>query len=91
MGQDDDVSSSADEHGEAAHGVAIIIDGLAYEVEDRPLHVRALRELTHPPIAGDRDVWLEGGAADRFLLDDELIEPKPGLRIFTAPRTIVAG
>lgn len=93
MRHDDDVSSADDEQGgpEHEHGVAIVIDGLAYEVEPRPLEVRAIRALTHPPIPADRDVWLEGGDSDRYLLDNEVVEPAPGLRIFTAPRTIVAG
>ena len=93
MGHDDDVSSAVDDQGgpEDQRGVAIMIDGLAYEVDPEPLAVRAIRELTHPPIPADRDVWLEGDDSDRYLLDDDVVEPAPGVRLFTAPRTIVAG
>jgi hypothetical protein len=93
MGHHDGVST-LDDHGRAGSNgptVTIVIDGLAYEVPNNAITVRDIRALPHPPIDPDRDVWLEGDGSDRYLLDDEVVEPTPGLRIFTAPRTIMAG
>jgi hypothetical protein len=93
MRHHDDVSTLDDHAGSRSDDstVTLVIDGLAYEIPNLPVTVRDIRSLPHPPISPDRDVWLEGNDSDRFLLDDEVIAPSPGLRIFTSPRSIMAG
>jgi hypothetical protein len=75
-----------------AREITITIDGLTYRCRASVVTATGVRRIPHPPIEGERDLWLEvPDGSDRFLADDEEVVLKEGLRFFTAPRSILAG
>ncbi|MCW2601296.1 MAG: hypothetical protein JWM02_3125 [Frankiales bacterium] len=72
--------------------VAITINGAAFEISAEQISGAQLRQIPFPAIGNDHDLWLEQpGEPDRYVRDDELLLPTDGMRVFTAPRSIMAG
>lgn len=70
----------------------IRIDRADYETTAAFLIGAQLRELAEPNIGPERDLWLVvPGDQDRKIADDESVEMKHGLRLFTAPGQINPG
>lgn len=75
------------------HEIPIIIDDVKYNAPSHEMTGAALRALPQPPIAADRDLWLEvPGPKDDILIRPEgTYEVKPGNKYYTAPSTINPG
>lgn len=72
--------------------VVVHIDRTRYEAPSQQLTGGGIRHLPSPPVADDRDLWLEvPGGADRPVADDDVVDLKNGMHFFTAPRTINPG
>jgi hypothetical protein len=72
--------------------VTITIDALAYRCPRAVLTGAEIRHVAHPPIGSDRDLWLVAtDGPDQFLSDEAEVAMTDGVRLFTAPRTILAG
>lgn len=73
--------------------IPIFIDHVKYDAPSEHMTGAQLRSLPKPPIAEDRDLWLEIPGPK----DDELIDPvkkyevKAGSHYYTAPKTINPG
>jgi hypothetical protein len=73
--------------------IPIFIDQVKYDAPSQHMTGGELRALPAPPVAEDRDLWLEVPGPK----DDELIDPvkkydvKPGSHFYTAPKTINPG
>jgi len=85
---------SSNEHASVhTHLIPIFIDQVKYDAPHAHMTGVALRALPKPPVAEDRDLWLEVPGPK----DDELIDPaksydiKPGSHYYTAPKTINPG
>jgi hypothetical protein len=79
---------SAETHGK----VPILIDGTRYVAPHRDMTGAQLRELTSPPIAADRDLWLDvDGGLDRVIEDSDHVQLHAQTRFFTVPRVINPG
>ena len=77
---------------EEARSFDIKIDRTEYTVHQRILTGAQLRQLPHPPIGPDRDLFeVVPGGSDRKIADDEKVEMRDGLRFFTAPAQINPG
>jgi hypothetical protein len=85
-----------DQNAAADHGhrvIPIFIDNTKYDAPDDHMTGTQLRALPKPPVAAERDLWLEIPGPK----DDELIEPtkkyevKPGSHYYTAPKTLNPG
>ena len=75
-----------------ADSVRISIDGLIYRVGAAKLSGADVRRIPHPPIPPDRDLWLvDDHGTDRALDDRGEVELVDGIRLVTAPRSILAG
>ncbi len=75
------------------HGkVPILIDGQKIHAPRGSLLGSELRTLTNPPIANDRDLWLDvEGDLDDLVEDAEVVELRPQMRFFTVPKVINPG
>jgi hypothetical protein len=70
----------------------IRIDRTEYGVSQRELTGLQLRNLVHPPIGPDRDLFeVVLGGSDRKIADTEEVKIREGLRFFTAPAQINPG
>lgn len=70
----------------------IRIDRADYETTATFLIGAQLRELAVPDIGPERDLWLVvPGDQDKKIAQDEPVEMKHGLRLFTAPGQINPG
>ena len=70
----------------------IRIDRTEYEVSQREMTGLQLRNLVHPPIGPDRDLFeVVLGGSDRKIADTEEVKIREGLRFFTAPAQINPG
>jgi Multiubiquitin len=70
----------------------IKIDRTEYKVHEHKLTGLQLRQLPHPPIGPDRDLFeVVPGGADRKIANDETVIMRDGLRFFTAPAQINPG
>jgi hypothetical protein len=75
------------------HRIEIVIDEVAYLVDDRELTGAELRAVPNPDVPANRDLFLETPGPR----DDVLIEPAKryrvhrGSRFYTAPSTINPG
>jgi hypothetical protein len=73
--------------------IPVFIDHVKYDAPSEHMTGVELRSLPKPPVADDRDLWLEVPGPK----DDELIDPqkkhevKPGSHYYTAPKTINPG
>jgi len=72
--------------------VPIFIDGTKYHPEADKLTGTQLRAVPTPPVAADRDLWLDiVDELDQLVEDDEVIDLVPNMRFFTVPRVINPG
>ncbi|QKW17665.1 multiubiquitin domain-containing protein [Kitasatospora sp. NA04385] len=72
--------------------IAIFIDRSRYEVTHKRMTGLELRALPQPPVADDRDLWLDVvDQHDRKIADDEVVSLHDGMRFFTAPGRINPG
>jgi Multiubiquitin len=72
--------------------VPILIDGNRYIAPQRTMTGAQLRALPTPPIAEDRDLWLDvDGGLDRIIEDNESVDLDPQMRFFTVPKVINPG
>ncbi len=72
--------------------VPILIDGKKVLAPKGTLSGAEIRQLVDPPIAVDRDLWLDrDGTLDDLVEDDETLELRPQMRFFTVPRIINPG
>lgn len=73
--------------------ISLVIDGKQYVVHHKEISGSALRNLPVPPVAADRDLWLEaGGTADDVkILPSAVVTLKHGMVFYTAPSTINPG
>ncbi|WAX58520.1 hypothetical protein M6B22_07080 [Jatrophihabitans cynanchi] len=70
----------------------IKIDRVEYHVVEEELTGAQLRQLPHPPIGPDRDLFeVIPGQADRKIDDTYVVEIVNGKRFFTAPAHINPG
>lgn len=79
-----------DEH---RHPIPIVIDDKHYKPEVEVMTGSELRRFADPPIAADRDLFLElpGPADDKKIADNEPVPLKAGQRFYSAPKTINPG
>ncbi|MET8631766.1 multiubiquitin domain-containing protein [Streptomyces sp. NPDC004680] len=69
--------------------VLIFIDGHEYKVHGHRVTAADLRQLARPPIARDRQLWLDiPDAPDQLLADGENIELRPDMRFFSEPHPV---
>lgn len=75
------------------HELHIFIDNKKFDVTKNSMTGAELRALPSPPIAGDRDLWVQvpGPGDDRRIGDAETVELRNGMHFYTAPRTINPG
>ncbi len=72
--------------------IAIFIDRTRYEATRKRMTGLELRALPQPPVAEDRDLWLDVvDQHDRKIADDEVVPLHNGMRFFTAPGRINPG
>ena len=73
--------------------IPIFIDETKYDAPSTTMTGQQLRDLPKPPVATDRDLWLEvpGPRDDELIQPEKTYEVKPGSRYYTAPRTINPG
>lgn len=77
---------------EEARTFDVKIDRTEYKVHHRFLTGAELRQLPHPPIGPDRDLFeVVPGGSDKKIADEEKVEMRDGLRFFTAPAQINPG
>jgi hypothetical protein len=72
--------------------VPIVIDEERVRAPDTKMTGAEIRELVDPPIASDRDLWLDvDGDLDRKIGDDETVTLAPQMTFFSVPREINPG
>lgn len=72
--------------------VPILIDGQRVRPPRGEITGGELRQLADPPIAADRDLWLDvDGDLDRKIEDDDVVQLKPQMGFFSVPREINPG
>lgn len=75
-----------------AISITIHIDKHEYVVHSQVMTGEQLRSVPHPPIAADRDLWLEvPGGTDVEIKLNQSYDVKDGMHFFTAPSTINPG
>jgi len=79
-----------DKQGE--HAFTIKIDRMEFRVREREITGLQLRQLPHPPIGPDRDLFeVVPGGSDVKIADRDVVKMRDGLRFFTAPVQINPG
>ncbi|GAA3797036.1 multiubiquitin domain-containing protein [Streptomyces phyllanthi] len=74
------------------HPITLHIDRIAYTVTRKRMTGQELRALPTPPVAPDRDLWLDRiDEQDKKIADDEVVRLRDGIRFFTAPGRINPG
>ncbi|MGW9205714.1 multiubiquitin domain-containing protein [Embleya sp. NPDC055664] len=72
--------------------ISIHIDRAAYTVTRKRMTGAELRAVPVPPVAADRDLWLDiVDKQDKKIADDETVRLRDGMRFFTAPGRINPG
>ena len=85
-----DPSPNADPAGQ--RGPEIIIDKKPYRAPTDDMTGLELRQLARPPIAEDRDLWLEvPGGDDRLIDDRQAVRLKNGMHFYSTPKNITPG
>jgi hypothetical protein len=70
----------------------IKIDRIEYQVHERKRTGAQLRNLVHPPIGAERDLFeVVPGGSDLKIGDEAEVKMRDGLRFFTAPAQINPG
>lgn len=70
----------------------ISIDRHPYKAPRTPMTGAELRQLAEPPIAADRDLYLDiPGGQSRLIADAEAVDLKPGMHFFSVPKSINEG
>lgn len=86
------MSEHGQEHQQEHHGTPIHIDKKTYFVQEPTITGAQLRQLPDPPIGDDYDLYLEvPGGQDKLIGDNEEIDVKAGMHIFSAQRNINPG
>ena len=72
-------------------GFVIHIDRKKFKVDDSPITGKQIRQLAG--LGADVDLYLEetGDAEDRLIADDEAVNLRNGLHLFSTPRHITPG
>lgn len=74
------------------HEITIHIDRTQFKVDAKELTGAQLRQLPHPPIGPDYDLYLEvPGGEDELIADDKEVEFKEGMHFFSTQRHITPG
>jgi hypothetical protein len=77
---------------EHEHEITIHIDRKQFKVDAKELTGAQLRQLPHPPIGPDYDLYLEvPGGEDELIADDKEVELKKGMHFFSTQRHITPG
>lgn len=72
--------------------ITIHIDRTAYTVTSKRMTGQELRAVPMPPVAPDRDLWLDRvDQQDKKITDHEVVRLRDGMRFFTAPGRINPG
>lgn len=72
--------------------IAIFIDGAKYHAAAKELIGAQIRALATPPIAEDRDLWLDiVDKLDELVEDDQVVHLEAKMRFFSVPREINPG
>ena len=73
--------------------IPIVIDEVKYDAPSHKMTGQELREVPKPPVAVNRDLWLEvpGPKDDILIRPESTYEIKEGSRYYTAPSTINPG
>ncbi|MFE7652589.1 multiubiquitin domain-containing protein [Streptomyces bottropensis] len=72
--------------------ITVHIDRIAYTVSRKRMTGLELRALPTPPVAPDRDLWLDRiDQQDKKIADDAVVQLRDGMRFFTAPGRINPG
>lgn len=88
-----DALAASSDGGQDQPLATIRINTNTYRVPAGPMIVVDLRHVPFPPVDDDHDMWLARApdVGDLLLRDDELVDIRDGLQVFTAPRRILAG
>lgn len=92
-GQSNDTNHDHQHGHEDREPIVIFIDDQRLIAPAQRMTGEALRNLPHPPVLANRDLWLEvRGPGDDVLIRPEVTyEIKRGSRYYTAPSTINPG
>jgi hypothetical protein len=72
--------------------ITIHIDRTRYTVTKKRMTGLELRAVPAPPVASDRDLWLDIiDKRDKKIADDDIVRLRDGMRFFTAPGRINPG
>lgn len=73
--------------------IPIFIDEVKFDAPADQMTGAGLRALPQPPVAADRDLWLEvpGPKDDLLMRPESTYDVKPGSKYYTAPSTINPG
>lgn len=72
--------------------IAIFIDGAKYHATAKELTGAQIRALATPPVAEDRDLWLDVvDKLDELVEDDQIVRLDAKMRFFSVPREINPG
>lgn len=80
-------------HAQQNKVIPIFIDQVKFDAPSPHMTGQELRNLPQPPIASNRDLWLEvpGPKDDVLIRPDQSYDIKPGAHFYTAPSTINPG
>ncbi|MBA2283076.1 MAG: multiubiquitin domain-containing protein [Acidimicrobiia bacterium] len=88
----DDVDDPSELEVTPSPEIQIFINRAVYVVSQVSMSGHELRHLAHPPLPTDVDLFVVGDhGADRLVLNDEVVQLRTGMRLFTTPRSILAG
>lgn len=74
------------------HEITIHIDRHSYTVTKKRMTGTELRVVPTPPVAEDRDLWMDViNERDVKIADDKVVRLRDGMRFFTAPGRINPG
>lgn len=72
--------------------IQIFIDGAKYHTAAAELTGAEIRALAQPPVAEDRDLWLDiVDKLDELIEDDQVVHLEAKMRFFSVPREINPG
>lgn len=72
--------------------IPVFIDRRPYEAPRNPMTGSELRELAHPPIGPERDLYLDKPGSGGILIDDEeRVDLEADMHFFSVPKHIHEG